>query len=1533
MANVLKILGRILGGILEWILFLLILFLFLIRSPQVQTYLGKKATQYLSKELNTKIDIERISIVFLDQIALDGIYIQDLNGDTLVYAKSIFVNISALGLANNKFVIDEIELDQGIVTINRDKQNGDYNYEFIADYFSSGSTSKSKPLDLKIRNLNLININLKYDDMRKDYSDFGMDFDHIHAKNLYAEIEDLHVVDEDVSLKIKNMSLEERSGFVLKSLKTRFALSQKGILLDRLKIKTPASDISAPRLHLLMNSFKDFETFEDSVRFDAVLHNSKIDLTDIAYFATALEGMDQKLTLSGKVTNSVSKLKLTDLYLTTGEKTKIKGTLQLPDFRTIKEAEFNEDLEYAYIDISDITKIKMPKDSGTKFIDLDPMILRLDHVETENLRLAGSSKQFTVSAKRLSTGLGSLSINRGILVTDIPGTEAYAFSGMGADETYDLEVNNFQLGTFLDQSNLGVVDGKVNLSGTINGAQPITFSLIEGQINAFGFNDYTYTNISIENGKFENEVFTADLKARDPNLKLDFHGGIDLKNNQRVDFDMDLEYANLSNLKLISDPNVRIAGKMIGNMTGATANTIEGTINVEDFKYRSETDSIDLPVIDLVVERNGNAAVINLESDVLAATINGEINFETVAGEVIAQVGRIMPAAFNEEQKTYDYTQSQNNFIFSVEIREPDVLLPIIAPGLRIQNNTVISGKYNGKENYFRINAISDFVDYKGFYADKFQFKQSFENDQLDALLTISRLTINDSIGLDSVSFKASGNQSNLASVLSWEPNSINESKIEWNTEVVSLEDFRFVLEPSYFALNGNRWEIQNASTITYSPDSVGIDNFKLSRENQFLLLDGILTRNDSDKLNFKIHDFELDDFGVLIGNGLDLKGTVNGWGMVSNPYTNLKFMADANIENLFLNNEEVGSVSFQSDWNQGNQKVNLEGDLKYRNVQTLRFIGTYDISKKTDNLDFNLVFDRTNIAFANAFLDPEVVSDIDGYLIGELRVTGSPDAPKIKGKLDIDQAQARLALLGALFRFDGKIKTDEYGFYIDQMPVIDEEGNQGLMIGTVYHDHFTNWNFNMSFNLENDARYATSSMAVKPKLSRFLVMDTEYKEGSIYYGKAYVTGTAEISGYADQMVIDVNVTTQKDTKVNFPMYGFTEFDEELEYLTFTSKDSTLVVEEDKFDFTGIDLNLNFNVTPDAELKIIFDEQLEDEITATGRGSIEIQVDNMGDVNMTGIFNIIKGNYNFVMPPIKERFEIREGGVINWTGDPANARIDIEAVYRVNANLADIVPDQVTAGVIQQEVECVIFVGNTLSEPTIRFDIAAPKAAEANQQLINRIRSDKDELNKQFFSLILFKRFQPLTGPGSAGNNAALDVLTTQINNALGQLSKAYKVLVNVDRDSQTGEGSVEVGVQKSFLDERLRIRGNFGVENNSANAAATNNDGGFIGDINIEYLLNDMGTFRISVFNESNTQTILQDQNQGLFTQGVGLTYQEDFNTAKDFKLFQYFLNLFRKKADKRYPFSNSNKRVPLPEYDPNRDILNPQENKSNKP
>lgn len=580
-----------------------------------------------------------------------------------------------------------------------------------------------------------------------------------------------------------------------------------------------------------------------------------------------------------------------------------------------------------------------------------------------------------------------------------------------------------------------------------------------------------------------------------------------------------------------------------------------------------------------------------------------------------------------------------------------------------------------------------------------------------------------------------------------------------------------------------------------------------------------------------------------------------------------------------------------------------MQGELKYRGLRTFDFNGLYAVKK--NELDLRLKFDQTDIKFANAFLDPEVVRDIQGKINGNIEVKGSPDKPLLSGKLRLANGGAMVELLGVKYRMDGIIDVKEESFELTNIPLYDEAGNVSYVIGTINHDNFSAWNFDLQFNMEDDIRKINPLTKRNAAIDQFMVLNTKYKDGDIYYGKAFARGTVNISGTESDLEVFVDLETKKNTEIIFPMYGVSEIEKEEDFIHFINKSALQEQIEQQLDFTGIDLDLNFKITQDAQMKLIFNEQIGDEIIARGDGKMNIKLDQLDQLSMTGKYSIASGSkYNFAMGSIKQLFMIESGSFIEWTGDPYDALIDVSTLATKKASILELSPELADKSLVNQDIYCYLRLTDKLLSPQISFDIKAPRAPETGRALIDRVLADSDEKNRQFFSLLLVSKFQPLKGNISAGGSAALDLIESQINAALSNLSENYKLNLDVGSDATQGETSVAIGMNKGVLNDRLVISTSIGVENRSSTSDISGTksvQNSVIGDVSVEYKIKD--NFRVRAFNQSNNATV--KQNAGPFTQGIGISYREEFNHWDELQFIQKALNLVGKK-DKHTPIDH---------------------------
>ena len=158
---------RVLLGILMF-LFLVILF---VRSPWGQDIIVNKAVNFVSDKTGTKVAIEKLFITFDGDLQLDGLYLEDVKGDTLVYSKSLEANIPLFKMINGNGVgVDALDWDGLRANVIRKDSIEGYNFQFLIDAFASTDTTTvatdttSSPLNLVLRNLNFNNFDIVFDD-------------------------------------------------------------------------------------------------------------------------------------------------------------------------------------------------------------------------------------------------------------------------------------------------------------------------------------------------------------------------------------------------------------------------------------------------------------------------------------------------------------------------------------------------------------------------------------------------------------------------------------------------------------------------------------------------------------------------------------------------------------------------------------------------------------------------------------------------------------------------------------------------------------------------------------------------------------------------------------------------------------------------------------------------------------------------------------------------------------------------------------------------------------------------------------------------------------------------------------------------------------------------------------------------------------------------------------------------------------------------------------------------------------------------
>lgn len=177
-------------------------------------------------------------------------------------------------------------------------------------------------------------------------------------------------------------------------------------------------------------------------------------------------------------------------------------------------------------------------------------------------------------------------------------------------------------------------------------------------------------------------------------------------------------------------------------------------------------------------------------------------------------------------------------------------------------------------------------------------------------------------------------------------------------------------------------------------------------------------------------------------------------------------------------------------------------------------------------------------------------------------------------------------------------------------------------------------------------------------------------------------------------------------------------------------------------------------------------------------------------------------------------------------------------------------------------------------------------------------------MSRQIVYLLTLSRFYtPDYMTATRGNelvSMASSTLSSQLSSMLGQISDNWSIAPSVRSDKgDFTDVEVDLALSSSLLNNRLLLNGNFGYRDNALNSNS------FIGDFDVEYLLNRTGTIRLKAYNRYNDQNYYL--RSALTTQGVGVAFRKDFDSFGDFFRF------LRRKKNVSAEQENTNDTIPV--------------------
>ncbi|MCJ7467786.1 MAG: translocation/assembly module TamB [Maribacter sp.] len=140
-----------------------------IRSQWGQDIIVAKVVKYLSGKTGTKVEIDRLYVTFMGNVYVEGLYLADKKGDTLLYSKSLEANLPLRPLIfGTELNIRAADWQGLIANVSRSTDSKKFNFDFLVEAFTAQDTTMPKQeassFQVKIGSLNFEDFKIRYDD-------------------------------------------------------------------------------------------------------------------------------------------------------------------------------------------------------------------------------------------------------------------------------------------------------------------------------------------------------------------------------------------------------------------------------------------------------------------------------------------------------------------------------------------------------------------------------------------------------------------------------------------------------------------------------------------------------------------------------------------------------------------------------------------------------------------------------------------------------------------------------------------------------------------------------------------------------------------------------------------------------------------------------------------------------------------------------------------------------------------------------------------------------------------------------------------------------------------------------------------------------------------------------------------------------------------------------------------------------------------------------------------------------------------------
>lgn len=1401
-----------------------------------------------------KVDIGLVEVSFPLRLEISNLVVYDHRDSILFSAGTLRADPVLSSLQDSILVVDQVVLSGFEVNMSKYAQDSQFNYRYALKT-QQDTSGASRYQSFAVNEIIMDGGDFRYHNFHRDYvheDDGQIDYNHMEVSSIEGRADSLKV-DTMTRFHLAFLSCEEQSGFSIQKLATNFQLTNNSMAFNNTFVNTSVGSQLALDYEMNFDNWGQFDDFENLVYMQSQVNPSRLNIDDIKFFSSGLASLSSDVEVSGKFKGIVNGFFVNNLSLRFDEEHYAKADVRISDATSPEEMfidlKIRESLTEAALVRRYYTGAKIPK-----------AIDDLGQVSTTG-QFTGVLNDFVAYAN-FDTDLGMVNsdIHLQLGETDIENK----YSGT-------LSLTNFSLGELTRNPLLGKVKLKTEIDGNAFKIENVS-NILKAKIDYADVNNYRYKNIRVD-GSTKNKFFSGEMKILDSNAKLDFSGTIDFRKSiPEFQFKSNIARANLHQLNITKD-SVVVSAKLETDFKASDIENLEGRFRAWQTNLVFNDRRYKIKSVDLTA-RN----VDSLKKWVLLSDIaNGHLYTNMYLKDIPDVFQMTASQALNYKKFDFKAEHTSGFLDYAVMLNNPEPLVRLVSPDIHVPKGTRISGMINQEADSFYISATGNYIAFDSVKLNDYSVFIESGPDSIKGDVNLRDLVVGTDSLISGYQMKLKGNKKVLFANQELKIfKELATARVNMRLNLEQNDSNLITIDTSQVTFQDKSYFLESDSISWIGHDKFEFYDLKVFDQNQKLDAKGSLKLDGKYRVNANIQNLRLYNFTKYMGDYFEsLKGSVNGDVYAHNESGHSVVEADITVDTIDFKGLDIDQAVINSKFNNERQLLSVFSKIKRRDSsELLTTVGGITYSDDSQ-IDMRFDLNSTPISMFDTML-VGVLSNIEGNISGVAGVKGSTTKPDVYGHAWIDGSEFTVDYLQTRYALSDSLHFNNERILFKDVELVDAFNQKSVLNGSIEHGGFKKFDLNL-----------------RARSNNFLALNTAEEDNDLFYGTAFITGNSKFTGPLLKVHMDLNVKTNPGTALYLPIEEETSVAQQ-SYIRFISREEKQELPiESEDDFS---MSLKLDVTEDAEVQLIFDQQLGDVIRARGHGNLAMNLSPGGDFEMFGDYIITEGNYLFTaFDLINKRFKIKPESKVSWVGDPYDAELDLLAIYELKANAYMLVSavDNLNSQNLSSStvpVEARASLKGSLLKPKIDLsfeiiDNGVSDVASIKREL-NALNLSQEEIDKQVVSLLVLNRFMPVyTGTGgsanaiSSGYEASLgDFVSNQVTNWLSTIDEdlvanfTYSGEVYAgNEDYVLSERELELALSYSLFNDRVQVNYAYEFQNN------------YRPNTEVSYKVNEDGTLRLKLFNRQSQNLVVEQDTK---TYGLGLFFRKEFNSIKE--LFQ---------------------------------------------